>query len=541
MRIASLKLKNFKRFTDLSIENVPDSAKLILLIGANGCGKSSIFSALGLLAHEAKDGAKLIRLGRQGGLDTKYLQKHGESTWSVSVATHSGLLFEVSQKGVKIPARENLLYGRSSIRTVPELSLARQPLETIDSDSDRPTRFTRHDTRMEADVAAFAARIDEALRKPVFEGQQADTLAIFNDQIRPLNDAFERVLQSDSSISIRLKNYENSDPQKPVQLLFQKGESTIPFDLLSHGEKQVVTLLLNLHVRKDSFPEAVYFIDEMDLHLHTKLQKALLAEIVTHWIPNEGQLWTASHALGFIEYAEEHPEAVIIDFDELNFDTPQRLSPALDSSFDLFEIAVPKESLAKLLEGRQIVYAEGNDHQFYNTALADTPYFFLPASSSNELWAKTQADPGAIGLRDRDYLMDSDIATIRGKQANFRTIPFYSIESLFYNPENLKELSLSGFDIEDYMASLIERRDSIPLRDVRYARDRIRELRDCSLLKVDLDPIYKAYENPHFKLFYPYLDLKSAPAYLSKLNLKKIDLAKTDWFKSTVQKSLEKK
>ena len=45
MKIKSLQLKNFKRFTDLTLQDIPDNAKLVLLIGSNGSGKSSVFDA----------------------------------------------------------------------------------------------------------------------------------------------------------------------------------------------------------------------------------------------------------------------------------------------------------------------------------------------------------------------------------------------------------------------------------------------------------------------------------------------------------------
>ena len=48
MKIKSIKLKDFKRFTDLSIEGLPETAKLVVMIGPNGCGKSSVFDALKL-------------------------------------------------------------------------------------------------------------------------------------------------------------------------------------------------------------------------------------------------------------------------------------------------------------------------------------------------------------------------------------------------------------------------------------------------------------------------------------------------------------
>ena len=45
MKIKSIHLQNFKRFTDLQIQNIPETAKLVVLLGPNGCGKSSLFDA----------------------------------------------------------------------------------------------------------------------------------------------------------------------------------------------------------------------------------------------------------------------------------------------------------------------------------------------------------------------------------------------------------------------------------------------------------------------------------------------------------------
>jgi hypothetical protein len=43
MRVTSVVLRDFKRFKNLTIKNLPETAKLVMLVGPNGCGKSSVF------------------------------------------------------------------------------------------------------------------------------------------------------------------------------------------------------------------------------------------------------------------------------------------------------------------------------------------------------------------------------------------------------------------------------------------------------------------------------------------------------------------
>lgn len=46
MKISRISVKGFKRFTNTTIENIPASAKLVMLVGPNGCGKSSLIDAV---------------------------------------------------------------------------------------------------------------------------------------------------------------------------------------------------------------------------------------------------------------------------------------------------------------------------------------------------------------------------------------------------------------------------------------------------------------------------------------------------------------
>ncbi|MEO5716481.1 MAG: AAA family ATPase, partial [Luteolibacter sp.] len=337
MRIQSIHLQNFKRFTDLRIEGIPETAKLVLLIGANGSGKSSVFDALNCFGTQT------------GGNNSSYFRKAADYPYNIEVTSEEGLASLTSKGWTKVWKNvgdtKSRFFGRSSLRVIPVVQRVDHPEKKILENEDRPTLFTREDRRFNADLAAFTTRIDKALREPTFQGKAADTLAIFREHIEPFNLALKRVFGGAEETTIQIQNYDNSDRGRPIQLFFKKGNSNIAFDLLSHGEKQIVILLMGFAVRRDQMENSVIFIDEMDLHLNTSLQKTVLQEIVEHWIPDSSQLWTASHALGFIEYAQESDLAALIDLDSLDFDQPQVVSPAQKSRLDLVEIAVPRESL----------------------------------------------------------------------------------------------------------------------------------------------------------------------------------------------------
>ena len=71
MRIRSIRLENYKRFTDLRITDIPDSARLVVMLGPNGTGKSSVFDAFLLKSNAAKTNVS-VRGGVYDGYFIKY-------------------------------------------------------------------------------------------------------------------------------------------------------------------------------------------------------------------------------------------------------------------------------------------------------------------------------------------------------------------------------------------------------------------------------------------------------------------------------------
>lgn len=531
MRISRLKLENFKRFTNLSINSIPAEAKLVLVIGANGSGKSCIFDAFHIL--------------KQGHLPLDEYYKKGDATsYALTIGFHDqGTVTDIqaeSNQGVNNVDLTRKFFGRTSIRIVPRIVNQANP-NVIKTDADRPVNFIEQDARLPNDVFSYMQQIDDALRKPVFEGRSADTLQIFQDLIRPFNDSLVNIFGTDRQTTIQISRYQNATPFSPGQLIFRKGGVEINYDLLSHGEKQVVILLLNFIVRYEYYKDALIFIDEMDCHLNTSLQQNLMHEIVTRWIPDNAQCWTASHALGFIDYARKSKEAAIIDLDGLDFDQPQVIVPAAKENLDVYEIAIPKETIADMLTGKKLVVVENKNDALFNLALGGKSYLFLPAQNNREVFLTVKHDETKLGLRDRDFLKDGEIEQIQKQFPNFKILRYYTFENYLYHPDNLAEIAPVGFDKEAYIQDIRQQKNAKLVKiasTVGIARQSYTDLKEAEIKeKSDFDDIVQALESEDFETYYKFFSMKTyySKQYLSAFNLEAKQLVQTKWFKARME------
>ena len=547
MNVTRLRLANFKRFTDLTIDlsSCAGAPKLVLLIGANGSGKSSVFDAFEYLSARHKEGSpgrggfEDAQRGEDGGPRyASYFRKdHGAD---VSVSCSFGGGFEISRSNDSHPVTSptgwdvgSAFYGRSSFRTVPELRATRESVD-VRADSDRPRRFIEFDTRFEADVA----RITENVLREVWGADfDADTMkARFVD---PVNDALARVFGTSSATSLQLTRMIPALGRKPPEIRFRKGGSEIHYDLLGSGEKEVFNILLNLFTRREHFPNTIYFIDELDAHLHTRLQHALLREVVERWIPDCSQLWTASHSLGFIEYASDAADAAIVDFDDLDFDRPRTLTPAPKSA-DVFDVAVPRDSALKVFPNRTLVVCENRDALLYN-AIELPGLLFVGARDKNAVGLQTGANEEFRGLVDRDFIGSEEIETLRREQPRLFVLGYYSIESYLFHPLNLAEAAPQGFHETEYRRLIRERMPKI--RD-RLLMNLERSRNSYELIKTlpretktrAMQEIAAATASDDFETFYPFLDMKNQRPgdYLAPFNLQRLELARTGWMRDAI-------
>lgn len=543
MRITGLKIKDFKRFSDLSIEGIPSTAKLVLLIGANGSGKSSVFDAFDYVSKPYKD----VEIEK----DSYYYKKAN---------LNPIINFELTadkKTGEEVNKSDYINFiGRSSMRIIPRITMSGLDFEKdiLTKDKDSPKSLIDFDVRFNFDATKYIRDVNKALREPFFRGEQTNTIKIFQEFIEPLNNALKNVFGSDKHTVIQLSQFEDANIGSPPNLIFKKGESEIGYDLLSQGEKQVVIILLNFIVRKAQLENSIYFIDEMDAHLNTAIQSTLLKEITENWIPESCQLWTASHSLGFIDYARRAEHAAIIDFDQLDFDLPQILTPEPKDNLEVYEIAVSKDILGRIFDGMNIFFVENKDNHHYNS-LGIIKTIFVPEKDKKAVYFKA-INTEFKGVIDRDFLSDEEINELEKDYKNLKVLRYYSIENYLYHPDNLAEYynkKNKAFDKESYLKNLVNSKNKIKdrliikLMSTRTSYPFYKEVQQEKNIKKKwytnsnentnfTEKIAQLLNSDHLEDFYKVFPIKNHATQIpQRQNIPLSELTKTKWFEEQIK------
>ena len=564
MYITKVELRNFKRFTDLTIDGIPADAKLVLLIGSNGSGKSSVFDAFEIDNSQKRipplstneTALRRANNNQDRNVVNQRLTQHRKSslisdTPNVKITTSlrpkyvdGTFVDEVPQpnypRDLEDTSQIPRYYGRTSFRQLPRLTRTQSggALNIIEHDSDRPHFFIDRDDRFENDIEHITQRV----LKEIFRSE-VSSKQIKAAYIDPINKALDNIFGLHETTKLSLVEVIPPLEGKVAQITFRKGQSEIHYNFLSAGEKEVINILLNLLVRRDQFTDTVYFFDEIDLHLNTRLQFNLLKEITENWIPENCQFWTASHSLGFIDYARQYEKGVIIDFDDLDFDQPQTLFPQPKERLDVYDIAVPKEMLFEIMKDKKIVLCENQNDEYYNLlALPNT--LFVGMKDARSLFLQIKNDARYFALRDRDFLSDTEIERIENQYANYRILRYYDFENYLYHPDNIAELNHPDFDREAYVGEIVRQkkeRFNALLLNLKSSRS-YEELKTGDVMDKTPDGIVEDLQSDEFERFYSYFDMKDAfnKSFLTRLNLDKKRLVQTAWFRQQIESVLNR-
>ena len=477
MKVKKVELNNFKRFTHLSVEDIPETVKLIVLVGPNGSGKTSFMEALN---HYYKyvgysNIGDYHYLSKTGNMDNfNYNQWYDRASKLVSIEFYDSSLPQDIGNNNEIKGH---FYFRSAYRNEPDFKIDSMRRQQDPTESIRLESLIQNDLTVSTNYQRLIANTISGVYN-----NENDTKTVANlreEVIGKVCAAIERVFED-------LKFSSLGDPLQNGSFYFTKG-TTKDFDYrnLSAGEKSAFDLILDMVVQARYYPDAIYCIDEPETHMHTKLQGKVLRELYL-LIPGQSQLWLSTHSIGMLQEAEEiekeHPGTVaFLDFGGRDFDTDQIIRPAKigKAVMDKFyELAFG--DFAKLMLPRIIVFCEGDpnggkrkdfDKAIYSTIFAEThpEAFFISGGSCNDI-EKIEQTHGeiistllenitVIKIVDRDDRSDTEVSELKGK--GIKVLKERNLESYILDDEVIKKLCESVRKAEEYGECIKEKKAAL--------------------------------------------------------------------------------
>ena len=373
MKIKSIKLQNFKKFSNLTINNLLDTVKLVVLLGPNGCGKSSLIESMEVARkiygfhqipwndsnfdYYIKQDRKISKVYRQTRTDI-------QTTENIHVETQlSKLNFPGTYKIRNLSNPSEVILQQA--RLVPQitLDLVKENFINIEFHNQTdyneaewincfnvrtPYRNARNNSGAGNDSTDLKQRRWQRLvdGDPFFTSNwrtlcsqwiknSSDFIVrrdysrwneIINDTFVSIEDSLKTVLSGNWKIS------NLGDIKQNRGFIFEKDSITLTSDQLSSGESAVVDLVLNhIVIKKEFSDEVIYVIDEPELHVASKVRGKLIEELF-RLTSDKGQLWISTHSIEILEkslelYNKDSSSVAFLDLTGKNFDKEEILEP----------------------------------------------------------------------------------------------------------------------------------------------------------------------------------------------------------------------
>lgn len=416
MKVKRIEINGFKRFTKLVIDDLPDTAQLVVLVGPNGCGKSSLFDAMNSYVKWKVRGVR--RLKEESEYFSKGFVSNEESTipdfnQNVSVNFHE-----------EIPSNFNwrkVLYVRSAYRHVRHI----ENVARIDEERHMTERVQRL-IDLDQELSHNYSRLYSQAMMELFDTKIRSNKDIVDGLTLPVRNALKKVLPDLELLSLEASRDSGT-------FYFAKGVvERYVYNNLSGGERAAFDLLLDMSIKRDMYPNAIQCIDEPESHLGMSVQAKLL-DAMFSFVPEESQLWIGTHSIGMLrrasEIAHEHPGKVaFINFYGKDFDKPQIINPITlpDRKFWREMHKVVLDDLATLVTPSTIILCEsvkGFDADCYNAIFSSNYPDFQFASVGGKgtldyvriALGRTGIGSKFFTLRDRDQMNPKEIEEYKAK------------------------------------------------------------------------------------------------------------------------------
>ena len=445
MKIKTVQIKQFKRFrNELTIKNIPENTKLVVLIGPNGCGKSCVFDGF-LTKSRQMSSRGNYALSSNEFADYFGVPSAVQSTWEVADRINIQFHDDVTDTrvwktafNIRSPYRNEADFDVSSLQNPGDLTSQQDRFRRI-IDPDQSVASNFQNLVWQVLHGVFSSEFDDTkigdYRKQLFVSLQMVMRELFQSPTLELQDFG----------GLELGTFR-----------FSKGRvADFHYKNLSGGEKAAFDILLDIFVKRIIYNDSVYCIDEPELHIAASLQGKLLHAML-ELLPESCQLWIATHSIGIVRAAysrmQKQNDVAFINFFDHDFDETVVLEPKPLNRTDWS--TVYQETLADLgalVSPERIVLCEGDpkknkkgfDAKCYNQIFAAThpETLFISVGGCGEvqnsdvlvgLLASISKGISVYKLRDRDCMSSSHRNELVNEEKNLRVLNRRAIEDYLF-------------------------------------------------------------------------------------------------------------
>ena len=465
MKISKVNIKDFKRFKDLTLDLGDKPAKIIALVGTNGCGKSSVLDAFiacgGNYSGHIGSGSIpeiFYRTDNKNAyqlISIEYLDDEG------NIINNSRLYndhdFYKNNRRIIFSFRSPYRYNTGlNIREI-------RATDPIENNSDGASCSLNLDSKVENNYRRLLGFYNKVMEEEDIKPSEAKikVIGLLNQSIKNCLDleivSLGNVAQNNGTL-----NFKKSD-----------SDITFSFDSLSAGEKEVVDILLDLFLRREKYKNSIFLLDEPELHINTAVQRKLIIEI-DKLIDDGGQIWIATHSIGFLRAFQEElsGKCQVIQFeDNMRLASEATtLTPVANNRTtwkSIFSTAL--DDLTGLIAPNRIIYCEGRDepkpdgsergldaqvlNNIFNAEYPDT--VFVSSGGNTELDQRSSIALAILGkvfpnmeiwvFKDRDMASGKLVSEkerqeyLANKDARFRVMKRWEIENYLFDEEVLRK------------------------------------------------------------------------------------------------------
>ena len=479
MKISKVNIKDFKRFKDLTLDLGNKPAKIIALVGTNGCGKSSVLDAF--IACGRSYGGN-IGSGSIPEIFYRTDNKNAYELISIEYLDDEGNIIDNSELYHNHDFYKNnrriIFSFRSPYRYNTSLNISEiRATDHIENNSDGASCSLNLDSKVENNYRRLLGFYNKSMEEKDIRPSEAkiEVMGLLNQSIKNCLDleivSLGNVAQNNGTL-----NFKKSD-----------SDITFSFDSLSAGEKEVVDILLDLFLRREKYKNSIFLLDEPELHINTAVQRKLIIEI-DKLIDDGGQIWIATHSIGFLRAFQEElsGKCQVIHFeDNMRFASEAiTLTPVANNRTtwkSIFSTAL--DDLTGLIAPNRIIYCEGRDgprpdgsergldaqvlNNIFNTEYPDT--VFVSSGGNTELDQRSCIALAILGkvfpdmeiwvFRDRDMASGKLVSEkerleyLANQDVRFRVMKRWEIENYLFDEEVLRkycEVNQKNFDEVKY-------------------------------------------------------------------------------------------